>query len=91
MERIAERERDMITPIKALKISDILERKEDLLIGVDDLKHMAKNERADAIRELKQRFRSEYEEMMELEMEDCINWADWLDATAEQIIADREG
>ena len=47
--------------------------------------------KADAIRELKQRFRNEYEEMMELEMEDCINWADWLDATAEQILADRKG
>jgi len=46
---------------------------------------------SDAIRELKQRFRNEYEEMMELEMEDCINWADWLDATAEQILADRKG
>ena len=44
-----------------------------------------------AIRELKQRFRNEYEEMMELEMEDCINWADWLDATAEQILADMKG
>lgn len=43
---------------------------------------------AKAIAELKQRFRNEYEEMMELEMEDCINWADWLDATAEQILAD---
>ncbi len=81
----------MITPIKTLKISDIFERKEDLLIGVDDLKHMTKNERADAIRELKQRFRSEYEDAEAMEMEDCINWADWLDATAEQIIADRKG
>ena len=46
---------------------------------------------AKAIADLKQRFRNEYEEMMELEMEDCINWADWLDATAEQILADRKG
>lgn len=38
-----------------------------------------------AIDELKQRFRTEFEEMMALDMEDCINWADWLDGMAEKM------
>ena len=43
--------------------------------------------RAKAIDELKQRFRVEYEAMMKMGVVDCINWADWLDKTAEQLKA----
>lgn len=45
---ILERE-DMITPIKTMTINQIMERKDDLLVSVDDIKQMAKNERHKAI------------------------------------------
>lgn len=45
---LAERE-DMITPIKTMTINQIMERKDDLLVSVDDIKEMAKNERNKAI------------------------------------------
>lgn len=35
----------MITPIKSLNIWDLMERKNDLLVSVDDVKAIAKNER----------------------------------------------
>ncbi len=37
------------------------------------------------MRELKKRFRAEFEEKMELGIEDCINWADWLDSIASEM------
>lgn len=37
------------------------------------------------MRELKKRFRAEFEEIMELGIEDCINWADWLDSIASEM------
>ena len=40
---------DMITPIKTMTINQIMERKDDLLVSVDDIKQMAKNERHKAI------------------------------------------
>ena len=39
----------MITPIKTMTINQIMERKDDLLVSVDDIKGMAKNERNKAI------------------------------------------
>ena len=45
---------------------------------------------AKAITDLQKRFRNEYEDAEAMEMEDCSNWADWLDATAEQIMTDRK-
>ena len=35
----------MITPIKTMTINQIMERKDDLLVSVDDIKEIAKNER----------------------------------------------
>ena len=36
---------DMITPIKTMTINQIMERKDDLLVSVDDIKEIAMNER----------------------------------------------
>lgn len=44
-----------------------------------------KGTRAKVIDELKKRFRADFEEMMANNMEDCVNWADWLDVTAEEM------
>ena len=41
----------MITPIRTMTIDQICERKDDLLIGSDDIKELAKNERNKAIDE----------------------------------------
>lgn len=37
------------------------------------------------VAELKKRFRECFEEQMELGIEDCINWADWLDSIASEM------
>jgi hypothetical protein len=42
---------DMITPIGTLNINQIAERKNDLLVSVEDIKELAKNERNKAIDE----------------------------------------
>ena len=41
----------MITPIRTMTISEIAERKDDLLVSADDIKEMAKNVRNKAIDE----------------------------------------
>ena len=44
------------------------------------------------IAEIKKRFRTEFEEKMELGIEDCINWADWLDSIASELLEEaKEG
>lgn len=35
--------------------------------------------------ELQKRFRAEFEEKMELGIDDCINWADWLDSIVSEM------
>lgn len=46
----------MITPIGTLNINQIAERKDDLLVSVDDIKELARNERNSAICEFAERF-----------------------------------
>lgn len=41
--------------------------------------------REKAINELTKKFRAGYEEMKAIDMEDCINWADWLVVEAEMM------
>lgn len=41
--------------------------------------------REKAIDELTKKFRVAYEEMKAIDMEDCINWADWLVVEAEMM------
>lgn len=44
------------------------------------------------IAEIKRRFRAEFEEKMELGIDDCINWADWLDSIASELLEEaKEG
>lgn len=44
------------------------------------------------IAEIKKRFRAEFEEKMELGVDDCINWADWLDSIASELLEEaKEG
>ena len=49
------------------------------------IEHYEKEIRAKTIDELKKRFRADFEEMMANNMEDCVNWADWLDTIAEEM------
>lgn len=44
------------------------------------------------IAEIKKRFRAEFEEKMGLGIDDCINWADWLDSIASELLEEaKEG
>ena len=44
------------------------------------------------IAEIKRRFRAEFEENMELGVDDCINWADWLDSIVSELLEEtKEG
>lgn len=44
------------------------------------------------IAEIKRRFRAEFEEKMELGIDDCINWADWLDSIVSELLEEaKEG
>ena len=54
----------MITPIRTLTIDQICERKNDLLISIDDIKELARSERAKAIDEF---------------AEKLCNKADWIE------------
>lgn len=40
-----------IAPLSVLSVQDIIKRKDDLVIGVEDLKALAKRERYDTIKE----------------------------------------
>lgn len=47
----------MITPIRTMKINDICQRKDDLLMSADDIEEIAKNVRAKAIDEFAHQFK----------------------------------
>lgn len=57
LERIAERERDMITPIGTMTINQICERTGDLLVSADDVQEIAKKARERAIKEFAERMK----------------------------------
>lgn len=42
----------MITPIMAMRVDDVIKRKDDLLVSADDIKKLAKHERNNGIDEL---------------------------------------
>lgn len=48
----------MITPIQTMRISDIMERQDDLLLSSDDIKELARNERAKAISEFSEQIKA---------------------------------
>lgn len=56
----------MITPIRTMKINDICQRKDDLLMSADDIEEIAKNVRAKAI--------DEFAEKLSLEVSESIIW-----------------
>lgn len=60
-------------------------RKHDKERAKEREQRKTKQIRAKAFDELTQAFRAEFQQMMDLEIDDCINWADWLDAIAEQM------
>lgn len=51
----------------------------------DNIKELNVIQEGYNIEQLKKRFRAEFEEKMELGVEDCINWADWLDCIASEM------
>ena len=62
----------MITPIWTMKISEIVERHEDLLVSADDIKELAKNERVKAIEEFAEAVKAEIFPMLHTEEEYAV-------------------
>lgn len=101
MAYIAERERDMITPIGAMSINHICERTGDLLVSADDVQEIARKARERAIREFAERIKSSHDAYswccadgsMEYcngdHCESCMDdFKEKIDKIAEQMIAD---
>ena len=65
----------MITPIGTLNINQIAERKDDLLVSVEDVKELARNERNKAIDEFIKRL-YKIGEYREFDWEDIYRLAD---------------
>lgn len=60
----------MITPIKSLNIWDLMKRENDLLVSVDDVKAIAKNEREKILNCLPKCHNTEYK--CGLSKDDCF-------------------
>lgn len=54
----------MITPIKTLRINEICERKDDLLVSVEDIKQIAANEKEKTIDEFSKKIKTFINESM---------------------------
>jgi len=52
----------MITPIRAMRVDDIIKRKDDLLVSADDIKQLARYERNNGIDDLVNGLRGEFEQ-----------------------------
>ena len=72
----------MITPIGTLNINQICERKDDLLVSVEDVKELARNERNKAIDEFIKRL-YKIGEYREFDWEDIYRLADQMKGGAE--------
>lgn len=72
----------MITPIGTLNINQICERKNDLLVSVEDVKELARNERNKAIDEFVKRL-YKIGEYREFDWEDIYRLADQMKGGAE--------
>lgn len=86
----------MITPIRALTIEQICERKEDLLVSNDDIHKLAKHVKEQAIDEFVERLKSDefqkynldmvFETSRDLSYSHCINaFCEYIDEIAEQL------
>lgn len=71
----------MITPIRTMTINQIVERKDELLMSDDDIKELAKNERAKVIDEFAERLSYK----IKSKIDDCADELDWIDEIAEQM------
>ena len=54
----------MITPISTMTIDQICERKDDLLVGSDDVKELAKNERNKAVDEFAEKLIAHFDDWL---------------------------
>ena len=72
---------DMITPVWALTIDKLCERKNDLLFTDADIKELAKNERNKAIEEFTERIKTEFRMSVKYADEELR----WIDEIAEQL------
>ena len=72
----------MITPVWALTIDKLCERKDDLLVSVEDVKELARNERNKAIDEFIKRL-YKIGEYREFDWEDIYRLADQMKGGAE--------
>lgn len=79
----------MITPVRTLKVGVLCERKDDLLVSVDDIKMIAKDERAKAIDEFAERLLEKapknYDGGLELGGMSCYLSANQIKEIAEQL------
>lgn len=71
----------MITPIRTMTINQIEERKDDLLVSVDDIKMVASKEREKAIDEFAERLAYK----IKSEIDDCADELEWIEEIAEQL------
>ena len=77
----------MITPIRIMTINQIMKRKDDLLVSVDDIKELAKEERNKAIDDFRDKICEKYtaEERKENYKQYCCNIKQELVDLAEQL------
>ena len=81
----------MITPVRTLKVGVLCERKDDLLVSVDDIKMVASKEREKAIDEFAERLKRKAEEILKnpdivAECKKCTIWTVRdIDEIAEQL------
>lgn len=75
----------MITPVRTLKVGVLCERKDDLLVSVDDIKMVANDAKNKAIDEFAERLKEEYKPCKETDAEIYGNVCNRIDKIAEQL------
>ena len=85
----------MITPIKALTIGQICERKDDLLVSNDDIHKLAKHVKEQAIDEFAERMKAKlvlkYGNATATEQYVAMQATDWCNEVAEQMKGEQNG
>lgn len=77
----------MITPIRALTIEQICERKDDLLISNDDIHKLAKHVKEQAIDEFAERLKQKnYDGKLS-----CFGWHEFIDKEIDEIAEQMKG
>ena len=75
----------MITPVRTLKVGVLCERKDDLLVSVDDIKMVANDAKNKAIDEFAERLKAEYKPCEETDAEIYANVCNRIDKIADQL------